>query len=147
MIAKLRLIKVVIVTHKLRRIRLHLSDHTARHLIGAAPVISRSLRAQRLPQRFPFSSDRFRGLRFIKIPVRYHPAHVVHRGGHGCLDARIHSGRVDSKASPAADANNANRFRIHIRAVRQIINRSREVFRIEIGGSHIPGLPAGFTGE
>ena len=49
-----------------------------------------------------------------KIALYVHLRHVVHRGGNGCLDARIDGGSIDGHATKAADADDTDALSIDI---------------------------------
>lgn len=50
----------------------------------------------------------------VKVAVGVYPAHVVHGGGHSCLDPGIQSSHVQRQSAPAADADNTDLRPVHI---------------------------------
>ena len=54
---------------------------------------------------------------------------------------------VQGHASPAADSDNPNLFRVHIFPQGEIIHRRLKILCVDIRGSHIPGLTAALSGK
>ena len=73
--------------------------------------------------------------------------HIIHRGSHRGLDARIERGRVNSHSAKAADANDSDALRINQLTIGQEVNSGKEILRIDVRGSHPAGLSAAFTGK
>ena len=83
----------------------------------------------------------------IKIALRRHACHVVHRGGDGRLDARVDGGGIQRKAAPAADAEDADARRVDIFLHGQKIDRRLIVLSIDVGRSYIARFTSTLTGE
>ena len=110
---------------------------------GARPVILQTLRAQgRL-----LGVTRFLAVLGIEIAFGVDAGHVVHRGGHGSLDARIQRGGVQRHAAPAADADDADARGIDALVQGQKVHGRHEVLGVDVRGGHIAGEAAALAGE
>ena len=83
----------------------------------------------------------------IEITVGGNAAHVVHRRSHRRFDACVDGCGVDSHSAPTADTQYADAFRVCIFACRQIVYGCTEVFGIDVGRSHVAGLPSALAGK
>ena len=83
----------------------------------------------------------------VEIPVGVHAAHVIHGSGDRCLDAGVDGCGIDCHAAPAANAEDADAFRVNVLPGGEVVHGGAEVLRIDVRRRHITGLPAAFTGE
>ena len=140
MIASLSLVVIVIIFHELRCIVGWLRIHHGTG-ISAGAIILRALGVKCLAH----FVARIGIISFIEIAVCRGAADVVHRGSDRCLDACIVGGSIDGESSPTADAKNSDASGIHIGTCREVIHRSREIFRIDVGRSDAARLSATLT--
>ena len=82
----------------------------------------------------------------IEITVGIHPAHVVHRGGHGRLDTRVGCCGIDGQSAPAADTDNADPFGIYFVVGGKEIDGCRKILGIDVGRYHVTGFAATLSG-
>ena len=143
MVAALRLVVGVVILDELRRVLRQRVDDTAGFRVRAVPVINRALVVQRFLCRIAVFFVVIR----IEIAIRRDAVHVVHRRRDRGLDARVHHRVVDGDAAPAADADDADGVRIHVRAVREVIDGRGEIFRVDVKRSDIADTPAALARE
>ena len=137
------LVIVVIILHEEGRVLRHGIDHAARALIAARAEVLRALGVE--------GAARLKTRLFIvgcvKIPVRRHARHVVHRRCHCCLDARVYRRRVQRHAAPAAYADYADALRVNILLYGQKVHRRLKVLRVYVRRRYISWLTAALAGE
>ena len=83
----------------------------------------------------------------IEVAVCGYAAHVVHGGCNRRLDAGVNAGGVDRHAAPAANADDADSFRVNVVAGREKVHGRHEVFGVDVRAVHVARLAARFAGE
>ena len=141
MIAARRLVIIVIIDEELR-LRGADVGQAAGQGAASVPVIFGALGVQ-LPTQLGAAVR----IHLVEVAVGDDAAHVVHGGGHGGLDAGVHGRRVQRHAAPAADADDADPFRIDAVLNGQKIDGCGEILGVDVGRSHIAGFAAAFAGE
>ncbi len=83
----------------------------------------------------------------IEVAVCCYAAHVVHGRGNRRLYAGVDAGSVNRHAAPAANADDADAFRVNVVAGREEIHGRHEVFGVDVRAVHVARLAARFAGE
>ena len=143
MIATFCFIVSVIIFYKKRRICRERVYYAAAKFVSAGFVIFGALCVQRLA----FGVACITAVFGVKITVGVHARHIIHGTGYGSFNAGIQRGGVQCHAAPAANANNAYFIGVNHFICRKVVYCCLKVLGVNIGRSHIAGLPAAFTGK
>ena len=138
-----RLVVGVVVLDEPRGVVGQRIDHAAGALVGAAAVVLGALGGHGAARGHAL------GGRVVgaEVALARDLRHVVHRRGDGRLDARVERRGVHRHAAPAADAEDADAPRVHVRPHRKAVHGGEEVLRVEVGAGHAARLAAALAGE
>ena len=139
MIPAPRLVVVVVVPHEEGCVVWERINHAPSQRVASGPVVCGPLRVQRHLLLVSGLLAVFR----VKIAVRVDAGHVVHCGCDCRLDSRVKGSRVERHAAPSADTADADALWVDTVLHRQEIDGHLEVFRVDVGGGHVPGLDKG----
>ena len=127
----------MIIAYKLRRIGRNRIDHPSCTDIRTVPIIFGALGIE--PAAHLITCVALSA--WSKYPLAVQRLNIVHSRCDGNLDARVVSGSVDGKTTPAAYTEDPDTFRIHTVFVGEKIDRCAEIFRIDVGRSTLRGTP------
>ena len=128
-IASLSFVIVVVILHKERRVFRKRIDHTAAKFILAVFQILKSLGAH---GGFCLVTGLL-AVGGIEISLGVHTGHIVHGRSHCRLDPGIQRGCIDGHAAPAADADDADAFRIGFFMKGEEVHSRHEVLGVDVG--------------
>ena len=143
MVAALRLVIGMVVLHKPGCILWQRVDDAACTLVCSCLVVFRALPGHGLALLHAL----LRGVFALEVALDVHLAHVVHRAGDGCLDARVDGSGIDGHTSKAANADDTDALCIYIILHRKKIDGSEEVLGVDVGRSHAPRFAATLSCE
>ena len=143
MITAAGLIIVVVVLYEIRSILRKRIDHAAAKGIFTSFKVRKPLGAH---GRFLLIAGIFAVLT-VKVTFCVDTGHVIHGGSHSRLDAGIKRRCIQRHAAPAANAYDADAFRIDLVAERQKVDCCHIVFGVDIRRSHVTDVAAAFTGK
>ena len=81
----------------------------------------------------------------VIVTLAYHAGHIVHCAGNDGFDARVHCGCAQRHATPAADTQCADILTIDIGLNAQKIDRSTEIFDVDIRRRNITWRATAFA--
>ncbi|MNE31742.1 hypothetical protein D3C80_1253230 [compost metagenome] len=141
MVAARRAVVVVIVDHKLRRVRR--DSGIIRCLIGRRSGfgIRPTLPAQLL-QRLGTSLQSHA----VVVALRHDAGHVIHGTGDHGFDALVDRDGAQRHAAPAADADHADTLAVDSIVQAEIVHAGHEILGVDVGGCDIARLTAAFAG-
>ena len=137
MIAARSLVVIVVVLHKLRCLLGQRVNNAASHRRGIVKTL--------LGHRLTGSMARLLLVLAIEIAISADAGHIIHRRGHGSLDACVGSRSIQGDATPTTDADDTYLLSIDIVLFRQKINGCQEVLSIDVRRSRATRFPTALT--
>ena len=119
------LVVIIVVVNETRRLWGHSVEHTASHRAGVGETLFGEVLTIPVAPLLIIES--------IVVVIAADAGHIIHRRGHGSLDACVGSGGIQGDTTPTADAYDAYLLGIDIVLFRQEVDGCHKVLGIDVG--------------